>query len=211
MKHIQVLNPNGFYLFESLSAANTIFFESKDEIKLFKSLLYRYLKSYIKIHKIYIDASGYQLIIKIKQRRTLLKHYERECIKKGKSFKKEFIEEPWRIISERMRIFKSIYVKAVNKMRGREGVMVKHSYRRYLFETELEYESYVSKMEKGAIIESQAFRKFQESRLLVDTINWKYFRAKKWVESLCSCTSRSVVLHNEFIKLTRSLHSLPPP
>lgn len=194
MKHTYHLKPNGFYLFESLSAANSIFFEKEEEIQLFKSLLNRYLKNYLTIHKIYIDITGYQLIVKIKQKRTLLKNYKEDCLKKGKAPKMEFILEPWRIISEKMRVFKSIYVKAVNKLRGREGVMVKHCYKKYYFETEHEYESYVEEMEKGKSIESQKNKRFQLYRQAASTINWAYYRARKWVESLLYWGSQDIVI-----------------
>jgi hypothetical protein len=81
-----------------------------------------------------------------------------------------------------MRVFKSVYVKAVNRIRGREGVLVKHNYRKYYFDSVAEYEAYIEQMEQGERIRSQRNRNYERGiggkwvNKLVD------FRARKWSE-----------------------------
>jgi hypothetical protein len=145
MKNTHKLKPGNFYLFESLSASNSIFFDTEQEISIFKRLLKNNLKKFVDIHKIFVDVNGYQILVRVKQRRTLKKNYIKDCEGKNKQIKAILLKEPWRIISEKMRIFKSIFVRTINKLRGREGVLVKHSYKKYYFDSREEYDSYLKK------------------------------------------------------------------
>lgn len=184
MKDTHTLETGGLYLFESLSSANSIFFKTKNEIKVFKKLIFRYLGRYLEIRKLYIDVNGYQLVVRIRQRRTIIKNYKKECEEKGRMLKEEFKKHPWKIISEKMRIFKSTFVKAINWLRGREGVLVKNSYKKQYFETEKEYEDYVEGMERGMMIKSQRSGMFSRRREETRVRKWGDYRARKWVEML---------------------------
>ena len=186
MKNTHELKTGGFYVFESLASANSVFFKSEKEIKIFKKLFKLYVSRYMDINKLYVDASGYQAVVRIKQRKTLLKNYRTECNEKKRDPKKEIVKNPWRIISEKMRIFKSIFVKAINKLRGREGVLVKHSFKKYYFESIEEYNLYVVEMESGKHISSQRNQEYSLSRSDSKILNWMKYRAGKWAESLLS-------------------------
>jgi len=136
MKQTHQLLAGGYYMFESLSSTKSMYFNSKEEIRLFKVFLSRYLGRYVKIHRVYIDVNGYNILLRLNQRRTLKNTYRHDCLKKNIKPKTQFLEEPWRIISERIRIFHATFAKAVNKIRGREGVLVKSSYKKYYFEND---------------------------------------------------------------------------
>jgi hypothetical protein len=119
----------------------------------------------------------------------------------------EFLENPWKVISEKMRIMKSVYVKLVNKKRGREGVLVKENYGKYYFETEAEYDDYIAKMEKGEEIKSQTREEYRVKRSgkLKD---WVKLRAVFGVVSVVGASFQDLVLP-KLIKLTKSFHSQP--
>lgn len=89
MKNTHDLITGGLYMFESLSSANSIFFKTKKEIEIFKTLMFQYLDKYLEIRKLYVDANGYQVIVRIRQRRTILKNYKKECEIKAKLPKEE--------------------------------------------------------------------------------------------------------------------------
>lgn len=92
-----------------------------------------------------------------------------------------------------MRIFKSTFVKAINKLRGREGVLVKNSFKKQYFETEQEYEDYIAEMEKGLPIKSQSSAYFSRKRIETKISNWRFYRAKKWAEMLMDKQSQNFV------------------
>ncbi len=206
MKNTHELKAGGFYLFESLSSANSIYFRNNEEIGIFKTLIFRYLKNYVEVHKLFVDSTGYQLVVRIKQDRTIKKNYQEECSKKGKFPRLDLINEPWKIISEKMRIFKSTFVKAVNKLRGREGVLVKHKYKKYYFENELEYNQYILAMESGKEIESQRNKEFSKARKDTKGLNWLKLRALKWLEKY-DIVSFGENVGREIITLTLSHHN----
>lgn len=208
MKNTHKLRTGGIYLFESLSTAQSIFFKNRKEIELFKKLIKRYLDNYVHIEKIYIDSMGYQIVVKLKQRRTILENYKNVCLKNNKSPKERELKEPWRIISESMRVFKSIYSKTVNKLRGRSGALVKHSYKKYYFDSGEEYKNYVHEMEGGKEIESQKEEEFKKKREDTEVENWVWFRAAEWAGSAVRYRLSKFVTR-KWINLTKHLHSHP--
>ena len=139
MKITHEFMPGGYYMFESLASGRSCYFESKEEAEIFKCLLKRYLIKYVQINKLYLSSEGFQILLRVRTKETIIKHYRDGRKKQGKECRKGFIKSPWRIISEQMRKFMSLYVRAVNKIRGREGVLVKQRYQRYYFESEVEY------------------------------------------------------------------------
>ncbi len=182
MKNTNEIETGNYYLFESLSSAHSIYFKSEEEISIFKKLLLRYLSSYVDVHRIFIDRNGYQVLVRVKQRRTIRRNYIKYCEKAKKVINLEFISNPWKLISESMRIFKSIYVRSINRIRGREGVLVKHRYKRYLFESVKEYEGYIKMMESGARIRSQKLDEYMGGKLGLKGGFWSRFRARGWSE-----------------------------
>ncbi len=182
MKDTHEIKAGNYYLFESLSCANASYFDSDEEIKIFNSLMDKYLSQYLEIHRTFIDKTGYQILVRVRQDRTIKKNYVRRCRLKNTEVKIEFLNKPWKIISEMMRLFKSLYVRAINRIRGREGVLVKHNYKKYYFENKAEYEEYVSRMEKGEGIRSQGNGVYEEVMVSGRGFDLKSFRAREWSE-----------------------------
>ena len=183
MTQTNELSPGGYYIFESLSSSKSAYFNSDEEIRIFRVLLSRYLGKYIHIHRIYIDVGGYQLLLKLKGKQSIISQYSKECAQRDKLERTDFIAEPWRIISEKIRIFHSTYAKTVNKLRGREGVLVKNKYAKYYFEDLDEATKYVAIMDTGGPIVSQSSKNFQVIKDFTDVTNWLFYRTIDWLES----------------------------
>jgi hypothetical protein len=155
MKRIHEFQAEGYYLFESMSGARSCYFESEKEISIFKKLWSRYMSSYTETYKQYFSSEGYQILLKIKSVSIIHKRYINRCKKKKKELNPIFLKETWRIISEQVRIFHSVYAKTINVIRGREGVLVKNRYRRYYFDGYEEFKEYERKMDEEERIKTQ--------------------------------------------------------
>ena len=211
MQATKTLQAGGFYLWKSLSSGNSAYFESKQEIDLFKRLFHRYLIGYVEIYKIYISSEGYELMVRLKSGSVLRRVYTRENNKRGRVSRLAFIIEPWRIVSERIRIFHSVYVKAVNKIRERKGVLVQQKYSRYYFSGEQEFQEYVEDMEKGKReIIGQENAKYRVKVGVKSGVRWGLYRCKGWVESIMSIEFQNYVV-SKLVNLTIKLHSTPSP
>ena len=135
MKNIKEMHAGCYYLFEGKASANSLFIENLKEAKQFCIYANYFLKGYLKIHEYLITEDGWMMIVKLKNK---------EAIQKLATFKTEC----WRIISERMRLLLSTYVRVTNKWERREGVKVKHGYKRYYFETLQEAKSCIKAIRK---------------------------------------------------------------
>jgi hypothetical protein len=203
-------HPEGFYMMESLSSGNSCYFETEEEINIFQKMIPRYLGAYLKIHSLYISNEGYHLLVQIRSQSVLRIIYAKKCNKGGKEINPLFYSEPWRIVSEQVRILHSILVKTVNKIRGRKGVLVQRRYMRYYFESKESFEGYITEMEKGKEISGQENKKYRVKPSWKLGIRWGIFRAKGWVLGMSSIDlTNDVVL--TLIKQTFLLQNSPPP
>lgn len=198
--------PRGIYLFKSESCGNTCFFESIEEIKLFKRLLIIHLKKYIKVHNVLLKLDGYQMLVKIRDSRTLVANYKKEKYRTGAEIKQIFINEPWRIISEKMRVVHSVFAKTINKLRERTGVLVKSSYERFLFDS---LEEAIAYIDNGNIIQetSQTNQKYKASKHHSFVYNWLYYKTRDWLTGLDLIKLNKLLL-SKFIKATLLKHSI---
>lgn len=208
MKKTSNYVPGGYYLFESLASGKTCYFETEEEILIFRRFLKRYLSKYIKIHKIFTSAEGYNLLLRIRGKGVLIKRYLERCNKLKKKVRPLYIEEPWRIVSEQMRIFHSVYVKAVNKIRDRKGVLVQKRFSKSYFENKEEYEEYENEMNGLKEIEGQKNKKYKVKSKWKKSIRWKVFRGVYFVESMMSREFQNFVVL-KLVNLTKLAHSHP--
>ncbi len=149
----------GYYLFQGEASANSCFIENLKEARLFFRLFDRYLKNFVKVHEYLLTAEGWMVQVTIRSKKKVLCAYAK---KKKVSFKEEEPMEVWRIISERMRLFLSHYVRRTNRMEGRSGRKVKESYHRYFFETTKEAKGYMDKMRNQKIKLMQRKKKYRK-------------------------------------------------
>ncbi len=211
MKETYEIRPNSYYLFESLSSGRSCFFESEKELQIFKKLFNRYIGPYVKVHKFFTSSEGYQILLKVRGKEVLERIYTYSCERKGRIPKQLFIEEKWRIISEQMRIFHSVYVKCVNKIRDRKGVLVQHRYKRYYFDTITEYENYIDEMERGKEVAGQKNVKYRVSQRWIDLVRWGVIRRVEWGESAVNNDFDKYVVSKLIISTKKHQFSQIPP
>ncbi len=206
MKNTQTLNPGCIYLFKSLSCGNTCYFETENEIKYFTKIFRSKLKKYIQVLNINISKEGYSLILKIRDKRTILGHYkkEREIVKK--SLNMGFINEPWRIISEKIRLVHSLFVRFANRQRQRSGVLVKKSYEKIYFENKNEVKKYMNKKE-DELLSSQTNSKYASNDSHCEVKCWMS-QTKKVLKKLVFWEFKDLILLNLITK-TINLHTSP--
>lgn len=136
MKKIKKLQENGFYIFTGQSNANSCFIEKIIHARKFLVYANYFLLNYISIYDYLITKNGWTLLVKIKY-------------KKNNEINE--LDEVWRVISERMRLFLSTFVRVTNKQKGRTGCLVHSSYERYYFESKKEAMCYIAKIRNQKI------------------------------------------------------------
>lgn len=123
MKKIQKIKGEGFYIFQGRSNANSCFIEKLSQGHLFLTYANFYLKNYLTVYDYIINRDGWMMVVKIKSRKEIL-------------FNKNLVDgEVWRIVSERVRLFLSTFVKVSNRKKRRTGCLVHSSYERLYFES----------------------------------------------------------------------------
>lgn len=209
MKETKIFHPRGFYLFESLASGNTSYFESEEEIRVFRIFLVRYLKKYVDIKRTFLSSEGYQVLIRIRGEAILRKLYKLRCNKKGIQPNKDFLKEVWRIVSDQVRIFHSVYAKWINRNRDRQGVLVQCRYKKYYFESKNSIDSYISQMEKGKEIKGQKNKRFRIAKKWKKAVDWLKIRSMEFIGEHMGREFQAHVV-GKIIKNTLSLHSPPP-
>lgn len=209
MKKTFEIQAGCYYLFESLASGKSCYFESEEEIKNFRSLFSRYLSECVEIHKMYLSSEGYQILLRVKSLRVLRMMYKKRCERRGVEVKKAYMDEVWRIVSEQMRIFHSVYVKSSNRIRGRKGVLVQSRFSRYYFDSKEEYEKYKEQMEeRGEEIKGQIKEAYSVSNRWKLKVRWGIVRGFEWVESAKDVALKDYVV-NKMLLMTRNTHSPP--
>lgn len=135
MEQILEMKAGGVYILESKSSANSVYFETDDLAKLFFRYCDYYLKDYLNIHEYCLTQDGWVMLVKIKTAKTIRKHYSEVESRRKMKKKDSGLLKPksiWRILSERVRLFISSYVRMSNVVLGRTGSLVGRKYSRYL-------------------------------------------------------------------------------
>lgn len=136
----------GFYILESKVAANGNYIENIEEANQLLIYARYFMKDYLVIHDYIITRHGWHMAVKINSKQS-----------KDKSESEEY----WRQISERVRLFISIYAKRVNHWRKRSGTLVHSNYSRYYFETLEEATSHLNKMRSQKLKLYQKKKKYR--------------------------------------------------
>ncbi len=213
MKKIHKMFSGGYYMIESKATARSCYFENEEEIGKFKRLFERYLGKYFEIQKMYLSSEGYQILVRVGEESHLRSLYKKRIGKLGRQARDLFLKETWRIVSEQMRIFHSVYAKWVNVDRERSGGLVKERYSRYYFESELEFLRYDDEMEKGKEVRSQERARYRVSERWILGVRWEVIRGGEWVRSLMNRGFQNYVVQ-DLVNFTISSHnpnSQPPP
>ncbi len=210
MHQVIKIEAGGFYLFESKSCGRNCYFETENEIEIFKVLFRRYVEKWVYVHKLYLSSEGYQILLRAKGRKAIRDRFRNQNSGISRSREQLLLKEPWRILSEQIRKFHSLYVRAVNKMRGRKGVLVQSRYNRYCFESQEEYIQYENSMKSGEEIKGQENERYRVSEKWKKGVRWGLMRSVKWVESASNNRFNKLVILI-LIEATYSAHFSPPP
>ena len=117
----------GFYIFQGRACANSCLIEKLDNAKKFVMYMNYYFKGYLKVYDYCIGKDSWELAVKLHDKESILERMDSEL---------EYPEDEvcWRIISERVRLFLSTFVRVTNRDRGRTGTLVHESYEKLYFE-----------------------------------------------------------------------------
>lgn len=213
MKKIKQIEANGFYIFRGEVAANGNFIESLDEAKQFLVYANYFLKDYVSVYEFIITRHEWHMIVKLKSKNKILAMKQGEDI-----FQSEL--EVWRVVSERVRLFLSQYVRSVNRMRGRTGTLVHSSYERYYFDTLSQAKMVIQR------IRDQTFRFYKRKKryigmkkhykipsklgagsifLCSKEVREKVNKGRNLLENQCFQELRDLVL-SKFVRSTKNLH-----
>ncbi len=156
MQATRAFYPEGFYIFESTASANSNYIENLSEAKILRRYMFYYLRDYVDIQEYVISRHGFQLAVRLKTSQEIVAAHEKHHPQKA------YPEEAlWKIISNRMRLFLSTYVRCVNRLRGRRGVLVRERYKRYFFEELAEALLHLEKMREREVRMGQGLRKYR--------------------------------------------------
>ncbi|MDA9773946.1 hypothetical protein N9B82_03225 [Saprospiraceae bacterium] len=213
MKKTKTIVFQGFYIFSGRACANCCFVENLDNAKKFISYMNFYFKGYLKVYDYNLSKDGWQLAVKLGKRSSVLKQLK----------KQDFVDQIpaddlcWKIVSERVRLFLSTFVRVTNKDRGRTGTLVHGVYDRYYFTSLKEAKSYLNDMRQQRIKHYKTGSKYigLESQYEIDAIGSVFLsskagvrrklRSKREVKVLYFKGIRDLVLESA-IRMTKSLH-----
>jgi len=213
MKKIKETQGSGFYIFSGASSGNSTFVEGDFEARLFSKYFNYFMQDFVNVHDYCVNQNGWIFALSLKSTKTIKTRF-----KDLKNLDSTKGLEVWRIISERIRLTLSTYVRVVNHMRNRSGSLVHSCYERFCFENKEEALETIEMM-RNHVLESR--QKEIKYRSLVD--HYKQLNNEgKWNEWLCSTGNngkrnriksyiltdvRDLVLQNLVIE-TKSLHNI---
>ncbi len=148
--------PKGFYILESNVAANSNYIEHLSEAKLLLNLLQKYTAGFLKIHDYLITRHGIQLAVRLKSEANIQKAFQYVSIERNNQ---EL--DSSRIISERIRLCLSSYVRTINYRRGRTGVLVHSNFNKYYFENLSEAKLHLENMREQLVCMYQRKKKYR--------------------------------------------------
>ncbi len=154
MQEIKSFQATGFYIFQSAASANSNYIENIDEAKTLLKYLHYYLKGYLQIIDYAITKDGFQMAVHIHQEHQIRQSHLKDCSSKRN-------RPVWKIISNRMRLCLSTYVRVVNYQRGRKGVLVRERYKKFYFETKEEALDHLNLMRQQSVRLAQPRKKYR--------------------------------------------------
>lgn len=161
MDAIKNIVAGGIYVFQSSASANSTYFETDELIKVFFKYCNYYLNDYLTVYDYSVGQDGWIMVVKLKSRKTIRKSYREQLRMKNRDIESVGKMEIWRIISERMRLFISTYVRLSNKILGRTGSLVRRKYERYEFTNQDEAITFISKLRNHEVKQIQYKNKYR--------------------------------------------------
>lgn len=203
MKEIQKMEAGKYYLIESTASANSVYFETDALARLFFRYCDYYLKDFLQVKEYVLNKDGWAMIIKVRSAQRIRKYYESietECKSNDKDLVSREQKGIWWILSERVRLFISTYVRMSNKILGRKGSLVRRKYRRYEFDSLGKAQAYISKIRNDQHELQQPKEKYRgvaDQFVMSGTILTNPLRSSLWVE-ICEKKQR---IEEELLKI----------
>lgn len=160
MKKTKKMFAECYYLLKGGSTARDLFFEDNQDIIDFRDQLESMLGCYIKVQKFHFYRDQWALAVKLNSKEEIIRQYKKDRDRSKKANRSNDYTEVWRIISERMRLFLSNYVRKTNFRKGRKGSKVDMTYERYCFTDVQELEAEITKW-KARTVESRQEKKYR--------------------------------------------------
>ena len=222
MKKIKETQGSGFYIFESRATGNSNYIESILEAKRLLTYLNYFLKDFLFIHDYVISRHGFQIAVELNSSEKILSKAKQT----KNSINKFKHDEIWKIISEKIRLSISTYVRFANRNRKRKGTLVQEKYSRYYFESKNEafvfmnrlrtkkMKSYQKKKYRGVKSHYKISSKIAKGSIYLSSIEVKKSRSRNTIKfnyPVFKGIDKLVVL--KLIENTINLHSPPfiPP
>lgn len=214
MKEIKNIGFEGFYIFRGKACANSCFIENVGHAKQFVTYMNFYLKGYLKVYDYCLSKDGWELAVKLADKESILAKTDASHIDKINSDD----ELCWRIVSERVRLFLSTYVRVTNRSRGRTGTLVHNSYGRLHFTKLKNAIQYLNDMRQQRFKYYEEGAKYAglEEHYEIDAIGSVFLSSRagtrrkifgeKKVDVLYYKAITSLVLQ-EAVKFTKSIHT----
>lgn len=194
MKKTTVFYAQGFYLLQGKVNANSVFIEDKQEAHYFMSKAHQRFKGFFKIHEYLLSKDGWSFLVTIEDEQEVLRSYKRLREQSSKADRAKDDKIVWKIISEQIRHFLSLFVRYTNKKQGRTGGKVHSSYERYWFESAEEARSYIHSMRHQYLKTCQRLKRYRGKK--------KHFRFSKNGQKgsifLCSLRLKEVDINKHF-------------
>ncbi len=157
---------NHVYLIRGSGVANSPFFETEEDCKLFLQYVDRFLRSYMTINLFQNNCDGWAMIVSTKSTEDIKQAYKERRARSKKCKKTCSYNEVWKILSDQVRILLSTYVKATNQKTGRKGGKVRSSYERFVFESPEEAQTMQMLMKKQRYRQQQPCKRYRPARKL---------------------------------------------
>lgn len=166
MRKIKEMQADHFYMIRGASSANSPFFESTSDCKLFLDLAERFLGDYLKITCFQNNRDGWVMLIATRSAVDIKRAYYARRARSTKCQKAFEYKEVWRMLSDQIRIFLSTYVKTSNYRLGRIGGKVRCRYERFLFENEEEAVNMRDMLESIFYLQAQPLKRYRPAKKL---------------------------------------------
>lgn len=158
---IKKMQADQIYLIRGASTANSPFFETEADCKLFLRLADRYLSPFLSVNRYQNSRDGWVMIITTASEEAIRQAYKARRAKSKKCKPQCAFTEIWRMLSDQIRIFLSIYVKTTNEITGRSGTKVRCRYERFVFEDAAEAQEISDSLEREFYPLAQKKRRYR--------------------------------------------------
>ncbi len=168
---IKQVRSSSLYILCGKAVAKNPFFEEPKDVLLAHRFAKRFLEPIMDIIEYNFTKDGWIFIVKTKSATSILSAYTTMRLKSKKAKEAHRKQHIPAIISEHMRLFLSVLIRAMNRRSGRTGTKVHSVFERYIFESKEEYDALVSLIQNEKINLCHQQEKYRPDYSEVDGLN----------------------------------------